>query len=678
MSTDPTLAPPTTKPAYTVETYGELHPYLSYEWLLSNGLGGYASSSVVGCNTRRYHGLLCAATTPPVGRMLILNRVGEIITLDGKDDQLLEFSVNQFHQTFHPRGDQYLERFELDEVCRWFYDVEGVRVVKEVHAVWQKNIVGVRYTVDATEGRQFKLSLMPFVSLRDFHSLRSAQGTQFKVQSQDKYVIVSDGNTAAHVQSDAGVFEQKPNWWYAHTYYIEAERGMADSEDLFCPGSFVIQGKTKAQITLWSGVEKPGVLDWDAERSRHPKTGIGRRGNEKSRLVEAVSPVLHDEPRDETASNVVLRLARAAADFIVNRKEPDGTEGKTVIAGYHWFADWGRDTMISLPGLFLATRRFEEAGRVLCVFAHYTSQGMIPNRFDDYSNEPHYNTVDASLWFIHACHEYLRLSGDQKTFNEKLLPACKQIIEGYTHGTRYNIHVDPEDELVSAGDPNTQLTWMDAKMGDVAFTPRSGKPVEINALWYNALKLMGEDARAEKAATNFRNKFWLSPFRGCYDVIGDESNPNYKDAKLRPNQIFAASLPHSPLDPEQRRAVVEVVRRELLTPFGLRTLARGEPNYHPRYAGDQFQRDGAYHNGPVWPWLIGSFLEAYLRINDSSADSVRQARVWLRPLLDEMDRGCIGQLHEIFEGDEPHRPVGCCAQAWSVAEVLRMAVELEM
>jgi predicted glycogen debranching enzyme len=282
------------------------------------------------------------------------------------------------------------------------------------------------------------------------------------------------------------------------------------------------------------------------------------------------------------------------------------------------------------------------------------------------------------LWFIHAAYEYLRLSADQKTFDAKLLPACKAIIAGYRDGTRYSIHMDPSDSLMCAGDASTQLTWMDAKMGDTVFTPRSGKAVEINALWYNALKLMGFDELADKVAASFQKKFWLSPFRGCYDVIGDESNPTFKDPQVRPNQIFAASLPFSPLNPDQRKAVVEVVRRELLTPYGLRTLARGEPNYRGRYLGDQFQRDGAYHNGAVWPWLIGPFLEAYLRTNERSPDAIRQASVWLQPLIDILDRGCIGQIPEICEGEEPHRPVGCCAQAWSVAEVLRLAVELRV
>ena len=671
-----TLAPPADSLLYNVETYRELEPFLHYEWLLTTGLGGFSSSTVLGCNTRRYHGLLCAATLPPVGRIMALSRIGEILVLDGRDDQLLEFSINQFGDDFHPRGDRYLERFEVDDIARWTYDVEEVVVRKEILMPWHQNALAIRYTVTAGEGRKVKLRLLPFVALRDFHSLRSAHGANFQVASQSQAVAVSEGNHAVHLRADSGYFLENRQWWYKHTYAIESERGMPDVEDLFSPGGFSLEMVGGGQVTLWVGMEPMEVGDWDVERQKRPKTGIGWHGRDTSKQVEAISPVLHAEPRMTTASATVQKLARAAHDFVVRRKQPDGTPGHTVMAGYHWFADWGRDTMISLPGLFLVTRRFEHAGHVLSVFAQYVSQGMIPNLFDDYTNEPRYNTVDASLWFIHAVFEYLRLSDDTKTFESKLKPACRAIIEGYRKGTRYHIHMDPADGLIYAGDAKTQLTWMDAKCGDIAFTPRAGKAVEINALWYNALRLMGEDQLAKQVAASFQKSFWISPFRGCYDVFGDVDKPGFKDAQLRPNQIFAVSLPNSPLTLDQRRAVVEVVRRELLTPVGLRTLARGEANYHGVYSGDQFQRDQAYHNGTVWPWLMGPFLEAYLRVNDRSAEAVRQAAAWLQPLIDKLERGCVGQLPEICEGDEPHRAVGCCAQAWSVAEVLRLAVEL--
>jgi predicted glycogen debranching enzyme len=646
---------------YSVETYGELNPYLGFEWLLSNGLGGYAASTVVGCNTRRYHGLLVAATTPPVGRVLVLNRIGEMLIVDNKADNVLRTSISQFNQTFFPRGDQYLRRFELGDLATWTYDVEGVQVIKEVLSVWQRNIVGIRYTIKADADRSVQLQLLPFISLRDFHGLRSASNAYFRSAGSERKATVTEGDLTCHLESDAGRFEEHGDWWYKHTYALETERGQDDTEDLYCPGPFTYEARGQGQITLWAGLEPTGLLDWATESKR------GKQGG-------AVKPETEAAHAPAGPSRTIARLTRAAADFVVRRTNADKTPGQTVIAGYPWFADWGRDTMISLPGLFLTTRRFPEAAKVLTVFAQYVSEGMIPNRFDDYSNEPHYNTVDASLWFIHAAYAYLRESGDKIIFESKLLPACHAIIDGYRKGTRFKIGMDPADFLIAAGDESTQLTWMDAKCGGIAFTPRQGKAVEINALWYNAIKLMGMDDLAADVAASFQKKFWLSPFRGCYDVVNEFGN----DAQVRPNQIFTASLMFSPLTIEQQKAVVEVVRRELLTPYGLRTLARGEANYRGRYTGDQMARDAAYHNGTVWPWLIGPFLSAYLKVNERSADSVRQAQVWLQPLIDSMERGCIGQIAEIFDGDEPHRPVGCFAQAWSIAEVLRMASELGM
>ena len=628
---------------FTIETYRELKPHDQQEWLITNGLGGYAASTVVGMNTRRYHGLLCAATNPPVGRVMTINRIGEMLSLDGNTDRLLELGINTFRGSIHPRGDQYLTRFELGNDARWEYDVEGVSVVKELQMQWLVNVTAIRYTVDP-RGRAFKLMLQPFASLRDFHALRNAGSSQFRVQSSERAVTIGEGASEVIVRSDCGAFTEQHTWWYGHVYPVDTERGQEDQEDLFTPGSFVIEGNSKLSITLWIGLPPLALGVWGADTKRP--------------AVAAKSPQLQ-------------KLFRAANDFIVYRKSPDGKDGTSVIAGYPWFSDWGRDTMISLPGLLLVTGRFEQARQVLCVFAQYVDQGMIPNRFGDYTNEPEYNTVDASLWFIHAAFEYLGFSKDTKTFEKILRPACQQIVDGYRNGTRYNIKMDPIDSLINQGNLHTQLTWMDAKIGDTVFTPRQGKPVEINALWYHALVLMGMNELAVQVAIGFQKAFWISPFRGLADVL----DGTRRDLAIRPNQIFAVSLPNSPLTAEQQTAVVEVVRRELLTPFGLRTLARSDPGYRGRYTGDQFHRDGAYHNGTVWPWLIGPFLQAYLKVNKRSAESIAQAREWLSPLIDHMNAdGAIGQIAEIFDGDEPHRSVGCPAQAWSIAEVLRIVL----
>lgn len=640
---------------YSIPSDGSLESLLSREWLLTNGLGGFSSSTIVGCNTRRYHGLLCAATLPPVGRIMMLNRLGEILNLDHKESPTLEFSCNQFRQSVFPRGDQYLRRFEVDDVARFEYDIDGARIVKEVQLLWKRNVVGIRYSIDPGHHWHARLQLLPFVSMRDFHGLRRADHAHFRAYVGQRSISVDEGPWTLRLVADAGQFVDQPDWWYGHVYGVESERGQDDTEDLFTPGRLVFETETPATITLWASCDFIEPFDWDTELRR-------RR--------DALAAQVHVNQPDLT----IQRLVCAANDFVVDRKSPDGSPGTSLIAGYPWFADWGRDTMISLPGLLLATGRFEQTRQVLSVYAKYVSEGMIPNRFDDYDSLPHYNTVDASLWFIHAAYEYLRLTQDRDGFESHLLPACRAIVQGYRRGTRFNIRMDESDGLMIQGDAHTQLTWMDAKTDGIAFTPRQGKAVEINALWYHALMLTGETELAERVAESFRKAYWISPYRGLADVV----NGNDRDTSIRPNQIFAVSLPHSPLTEDQRHAVVETVRRELLTPMGLRSLACNSPGYQGRYTGSPRQRDSAYHNGTVWAWLIGPFLDAYLRVNHHSPESVHQARQWLQPLIDHLQQGCIGQIAEVFDGDPPHRPGGCFAQAWSVAEVLRLALVLKM
>ncbi len=642
---------------YTIHTNGQLQPFLEREWLLTNGIGTYASSTIIGCNTRRYHGLLVAAINPPLGRFVTLSRLGEII--HRPNQPTLELSVNQFQGRFHPRGDQYLQTFEMTrDLVRFEYVADGTKVTKEVMLCWQRNAVGIRYTISPADFKPITFSVLPFCAMRDFHSMRYTQTARFDVKHSTQSTTIRERDLALHLRSETGRFVPKQDWWFGHFYAIDAERGQEFCEDLYSPGRFELEvTQPQTTFTLWASTE-PGehveMMNFDTELERRRNV---RRPSAKT-------------------SKSITRLGRAAEDFIVSRKKPDGSPGWTVLAGYPWFGDWGRDTMIALPGLFLSTGRFQEAGNVLSLFAQYVSEGMIPNRFDDYTNEPSYNTVDASLWFIHSVHEYARMSKDSETFESILKPACRAIIDGYTKGTRFNIHVDPADGLVTQGDATTQLTWMDAKMGDTVFTPRHGKAVEINALWYHALKLLGEEERAARVAKGFIEKFWINPSRGLVDVVQDNGE---RDTQMRPNQIFAVSLPNSPLSGEQQAAVVDVVRRELLTPMGLLTLDPASQGYCPLYRGDQFHRDRAYHNGTIWPWLIGAFVEAYLRVNQNSPTAREQARAWLFPLIDSMETtGCVGSLSEIYEAQFPHRPVGCFAQAWSIAEVLRLAMVLEM
>jgi predicted glycogen debranching enzyme len=662
---------------YSVETFGELEPFVEQEWLLTNGLGGFAFSTVVGCNTRRYHGLLVAATLPPVGRIVTMNRLGEMLIFDGDAGHPHELAVNRFRDAWHPRGDRYLRKFQINDMARWEYEVEDVRIIKQLQVPWLKNVVGIRYTIEAQPDRSTELRLFPFISLRDFHGARHAAGYDMPTKADGARLEVTADEHTLFAQASSGRFAPDPHWWYGHVYPIETERGMDDTEDLFNPGYFQIQMRGSGTVTLWCALEANLDYDWDAELARR-REAVNTSSHIPRDIATAAAGQSGNAAGGSSSSQTIEKLTRAANDFVVFRKTPAGKDGATVIAGYPWFADWGRDTMISLPGLFLTTRRFEQAKQVLGVFASYVSDGMIPNRFDDYTNEPHYNTVDASLWFIHACFEYQRLAGDRATFESVLRPACAKIIDGYRRGTRFKIAMDPVDGLIAQGDEQTQLTWMDAKCEEIAFTPRAGKPVEINALWHHALMLMGETKLARQVAESFRNAFWISPFRGLADVVTGGPPDYQRNTQLRPNQIFAVSLPNTPLLAEQQAAVVEVVRRELLTTMGLRSLARLDPNYHAHYIGDRMHRDAAYHNGTVWAWLIGAFLDAYLRVHRDSADAQAQARRWLSPLINELDGVCLGQIAEIFDGDEPHRAVGCCAQAWSVAEVLRLAVRLGM
>lgn len=654
---------------YRFETYGELQPWLGREWLLTNGTGSFASSTLVGCNTRRYHGLLVAATMPPVGRVMALSRVAESVAIDNHVSPI-ELSINHFNQFLIPRGERYLRQVELDLTARFDFDADGVRVKKEVLLAWGRPVVGIRYTIDPGPGRTAELRLSPFVALRDFHTLLKKDGVHFELTSGSNSVGVARGGMRLNLFADApGVqFTERPDWWYQHTYPIESERGLDDHEDLFTPGVFSLRATAPATLTLWAGLCHTSTVPGEgADCTLLDKLDFE---TEKKRLIEK------DPAANAPQTRAQQRLFRAASQFVAKRNRPDGSAGATILAGYPWFADWGRDSMISLPGLLLSTRRFKEAGQVLSVFAGHVSEGMIPNYFNDYTNEPSYNTVDASLWFIHAAFEYLRATRERDFFEDVLMPACEAIVAGYRQGTRWGIRMDEADGLITAGDPSTQLTWMDAKIGDTAFTPRHGKAVEINALWYNALCLLGDGTLASRVRESFVKAFWISPYKGLADVLTGETQ---RDLSVRPNQIFAVSLPHSPLAADQQRAVVDVVRRELLTPLGLRTLATNEPGYKPRCVGGPYERDSAYHNGTIWPWLIGPYLSAYLRVSGSSGPAQAQARVWLEPLLKHMEQyACIGSITECANGDAPHTSVGAPAQAWSVAEVLRLAVELEM
>jgi len=641
---------------------GPLHT----EWLLTNGTGAFAMGTAAGCNIRRYHGHLIAATAPPVGRINALSHIAENVRFDG---QSFDLDVHEFagdgSTVFHPQGWRHLVRFEKTPTrVTWHYQCGPVSIEKTLRVIWKRQIAVASYRVNCEADAgvdRIILNLRPFTAMRDFHAMQHAFAIPFVLGGSQRNVeVTSTLAPTLYLSSTAGRFVRQPDWWHKFHYRIEAQRHQDCQESLFTPGYFeqTFDAANGGEINIAFGLES---IDWNELETDPRKAHL-------SRIVEYVSDQLDD---DDPA---VAALACASDDFVVDRTV-DGKPSTTIMAGYPWFSDWGRDTMIALPGCLLVTGRHDEAKQTLLTFAAHIRHGLIPNRFDDYDGDPHYNTVDASLWFIHAALEYVRITGDEATWDEHLAEACTQIIDGYLAGTPFDIGVD-EDGLVTAGGPDTQLTWMDAARDGVVFTPRYGKAVEINALWYNALcgcaqrASTGEADRLTKLAgrvkRSFNSVFWDDELGYLMDHVNDQ----YADGTCRPNQLLAVSLPHSPLTAAKQKQVVQAVRKRLLTPMGLRTLPPDDARYHGRYQGTMFERDRAYHQGTVWAWPMGPFIEAWLRAHKFSKKSRQEATEMLAPLLAQLDHG-MGELHEIFDGDEPHTPRGCPAQAWSISEVLR-------
>jgi predicted glycogen debranching enzyme len=620
------------------------------EWLETNGIGGFASSTNTGMNTRRYHGLLVAATQPPVGRTVLLSKMEETAIVNGRR---FELSCNRYPGVIHPDGHLRLKQFRRDPFPVFVYDLDGGELEKTVFMVHGENTTVIEYE---WEGQgECVLEVRPLLAFRDYHSTTHENGAiNPGLELEPGRVTVSPYQgcpnlSLAHTAADVA---PEGHWYRNFEYAIEQERGLDFCEDLFNP--LVLRftmASESSRATVIASTEKRNAGDAEqfriAEVARRESIGAGR------------------DPFERT-------LFQAADQFIVRRGE-----GSTVIAGYHWFSDWGRDTMIALPGLTLATGRYDEARGMLLAFARSVDRGMLPNRFPDAGETPEYNTVDATLWFFEAVRAFAAHTEDYDFIRAHLYHVLAGIIAWHERGTRYGIRVDT-DGLLIAGEPGVQLTWMDAKIGDWVVTPRCGKPVEIQALWYNALRIMEEltgeatyREMADRARDSFRQLFWNESAGCLLDVVNGEE----RGASIRPNQIFAVSLYHSMLTSEQAKAVVAAVERELLTPYGLRSLATSDPQYRGRYEGDPFSRDSAYHQGTVWPWLMGPFVTAYLKVNGRSAKSHKQADRWLNELRRFMLDEGGGQVPEVFDGDAPHRAGGCMAQAWSVAELLRVCVE---
>jgi glycogen debranching enzyme len=695
---------------------------LEKEWLLVNTRGGYASSTVVGCNTRRYHGLLVGSLNPPVNRVMALSNCVETVVIG---PGAFNLATCEFPDVLTPDGFLRLKRFTQDvgstpdngirgqagspQVgAHFYYELGDLRVTKSVYLFRDRDTVAVVYDFAEVE-QPIELEIRPFVAMRDYHSLQKSSDRILCTADSDGLIIRNEPGAPVcgrlRLSYPDGVFESEPQWWFNFVYRCDRERGQDFTEDLFSPGIIRYRVDSAGKVVLWADLSNADDNDNSATADKFLPPDI-------EYVIRQLREHREEVIRPAKGDNQLGELFAAGDQCIVRRKTQDGrqrtedggqkaenrtknaecriqnieqrTERTTILAGYPWFADWGRDSFISLPGLLIATRRFAEAKSVLLTFAEAAKDGVIPNCFDDYSGEAHYNSVDASLWFINSAFSWLAVTGEEQVFKSRILPVIISIIENYQKGTMFGIHAD-KDGLLAAGDGRTQLTWMDAKFNDIVFTPRFGKPVEVNALWYNANMLLvqyladsaqsnGEllgvlRRRVNTIRESFNRLFWNETWGWLNDCILPDG---IADATLRPNQIFAVSLPYSALTPGRQKAVVEIVEKKLLTPYGLRTLSPDDRRYKGLYSGPQQMRDEAYHQGTVWPYLMGAFVEAYLKVNGFSKDSKKKARQFIEPLLKQMkEEGCLGQICEIYDGDPPHKPKGCFAQAWSVAEMIR-------
>lgn len=600
------------------------------EWLVANGIGGFASSTALGAQTRAYHGLLVAAMRPPVERRLLLSSLDEELFSNSH----YQLACHRYPGVIHPQGFEYLKEFRLDPFPCFRYEIGDVSLEKRVFMIHGENTTVVSYNIS---GENIRLRIAPLITCRNFHAVSGRQ--PFRQELIEGGIHLSS-YCDLFLISDLAQYMKHEDWYYSFEYENERQRGLPWMEDLFCPGFFEVFVDGHLDFGIFASTEQRDISDVNSLLSKESK---------RLNLLEKKSGL----------EGPTLRLIPAADSFIVKRGR-----GKSIIAGYHWFNDWGRDAMISLPGLLLVTGRFDEARKVLKTFGGALKGGVLPNDLGAES----YNTVDASLWFINSLYKYWRYTGDGNLVRD-LWPALQAIIDSYSHET-IGARMD-SDYLISA---NPGLTWMDAKVGESFITPRSGKACEINALWYSSLQIMeifanflGEswDIDLAKRVKTSYQKFW-NDGKGClYDVVDD--NDNY----IRPNQIFAVSIPFDLLSSDQQFSVVNVVTRELLTPYGLRTLSRDNPDYIGRYEGSPQERDRAYHQGTVWPWLIGPYISAYVKVNNHSKESKTIAKEMLRPLMEHLDHAGLNTISEIFDGDPPHRPGGCISQAWSVAELMR-------
>lgn len=666
------------------EICGNLSLAETREWLVTNGIGGYASGTVAGVLTRRYHGLLVAALEPPLGRTLLLAKLDETASYDRRDYPLCS---NRWRDgSVDPQGYRHIETFVLEgTVPTWHFALGDALLEKRIWMAQGANTTYVQYHLRRAS-QPLHLTLKALVNYRDYHGNTQGQGWPMAIAPLDDgpglSIQASPEAQPLYLWSDRGQMAIDPTWYYNFALAIEHYRGLSDYEHH-------LQAATLT-VTLQPGETLTCVASSD-RNAGHQLNGAEslrlHRAREQKLLQlwhETQNPAANPRvgPAHSSCPDWIQQLVLAADQFIVNRPSATHPKGKTILAGYPWFSDWGRDTMISLPGLTLVTGRPEIARSILRTFAQAVDQGMIPNRFPDAGDTPEYNTVDATLWYFEALRQYYAVTEDDSLLQE-LFPILTDIIDWHCRGTRYRIHLDAADGLLYAGEPGVQLTWMDAKVGDWVVTPRIGKPVEINALWYCAVRTLAKFARrlgkpyqeyeaiADRTLAKF-SRFWNAASGYCYDVL---DGPNGPDDALRPNQLLAISLPGqgptawpSLLSKVQQNSIVETCGRALLTSYGLRSLSPSHPNYQGHYGGNQRQRDGAYHQGTTWGWFLGPFVQAHLQVHQDPAI----AQQLLSPIAHHLHSHGLGTISEIFDGDAPMHPRGCIAQAWSVAEILRV------
>lgn len=656
------------------EICGDFDAAASREWIVTNGIGGYASGTVAGLLTRRYHGLLIAALNPPLGRTLMLTKLDEI-ALYG--EQTYALHTNRWADgVVNPQGYEQIEQFFQEGTTPvWQFAVGDAVLEKRIWMQQGANTTYVQYRLRCAT-QPLMLTVKALVNYRDYHGNTQANGWRMNVEQVDRgiYIQAYPGATPMYLLSQTANVSFTHDWYYGFDLAVERYRGLSDREDHLHIATFAATLNSGESVTLVASTEKQPNLDGDAAYQN-------RRAYEQKLIsLWEANRSSNDHGNGKKTPAWINRVVLAADQFIVDRPVSNDPSGKTIMAGYHWFGDWGRDTMISLPGLTLTTGRPEVARSILRTFARYVDQGMLPNRFPDAGEMPEYNTVDATLWYFESVRLYYYATEDEALLHE-LFPVLAEIIDWHCRGTRYNIHLDATDGLLYAGTAGVQLTWMDAKIGDWVVTPRTGKPIEVNALWYNALRTMANfarqigkpyqeyDALADRTLSKF-DRFWNNELGYCYDVL---DTPDGHDASLRPNQLFAVSLPESPLPPTQQRHIVDICGQMLLTSHGLRSLAPDHPQYQGHYGGNSYQRDSVYHQGTAWGWLLGSFALSHLRVYGNPA----QARQFLEPMANHLTAHGLGSLSEIFDGNAPFMPRGCIAQAWTVAEVLRVWLATE-